>query len=131
MRAHYLLSVIVGAALVTGIATPAKAEPKQAFVFFSEWSAAIDQDAAAAIQHAANLAKASTSHKVSVRGYADTTGSDAANKLLSQLRAQVVTDQLVEDGVPATSISQDAMGETPAPVDSLQQSRRVSISVGD
>ena len=131
MRARHLSGFIVVAGLVAGMTVPARAEPKQAFVFFSEWSAVIDQDAATAIQHAANLAKASSSHKVTVRGYADTTGSDAANKLLSQLRAQVVTDQLVEDGVSAGNISQDAMGETPAPADSLQQSRRVSISIGD
>jgi outer membrane protein OmpA-like peptidoglycan-associated protein len=130
MRTPYLCGLIALGFLV-GITNPVNAEPKQAFVFFSEWSAVIDQDAENAIQHAANLAKASTSHKVTVRGYADTTGSAAANKLLSELRAQVVSDQLIEDGVPPAAISQDAMGETPAPADSLQESRRVSISIGD
>jgi outer membrane protein OmpA-like peptidoglycan-associated protein len=131
MRRLYLAGFMMAIALIGGFSSAARAEPKQAFVFFSEWSAFIDQDAIAAIQHAANLAKASSSHKVTVRGYADTTGSETANKYLSQLRSQVVTDQLIEDGVPAASITQDAMGETPSPPDSTQESRRVSITVGE
>ena len=131
MRVRFLSGSVALAVLIGGFSLPAQAEPKQAFVFFSEWSALIDQDATTAIQHAANLAKASTSHKVMVKGFADTTGSEAANKLLSQLRAQVVTDQLIEDGVSANSITQDGMGETPAPPESLQESRRVSITVGE
>ena len=129
MRVRYMSGLVVASFLTGLLVTPAKADPDQAFVFFSQWSALIDQDATNAIQHAANLAKGSANHKVVVKGFADTTGSETANKLLSQLRAQVVADQLIVDGVPAASITQDAMGETPAPEGSKQESRRVSITV--
>ena len=126
MRGKWL--VLAGVFVGSGMALPVRAEPQTTLVFFSEWSGLIDSDATAAIQHAADLAKVG-SHKVHVVGYADTTGSETANKILSQLRSQVVTDTLVADGVSADAITQDAKGETPAPSDSKQESRRVSIVV--
>ena len=104
------------------------AEPVTTLVFFSEWSAAIEPDAETAIQKATDLAKQSSDSKVMVVGYADTTGSDAANKLMSQLRSQVVADKLESDGVPKDHIQQKAEGEVPT-VGEKQESRRVSITV--
>ncbi len=120
---------LAGILLAAGLAAPARAEPQKVLVFFSEWSALIDSDATQAVQHAADIAKQSSGRRVTVVGYTDTTGSQAANKLLAQLRTQQVTDALVADGVSADSITQDAKGETPAPEDSKQESRRVSIAV--
>ena len=89
--------VLLALAIVAAFTGPARAEPRTVVVFFTEWSALIDDPAQSAITQAADLAKADNSPIV-VTGYADTTGSEDANKLLSATRAQVVTDQLVADG---------------------------------
>ena len=120
-----ILAGLLVAAAVTG---QAHAEPQKMVVFFQEWSAALDDDATKVINDAAGIVKADNGKHITVAGYADTTGSEAANKLLSDLRAQVVTDRLVEDGIAADSIRQAGKGETPA--DGFkQESRRVTITV--
>jgi outer membrane protein OmpA-like peptidoglycan-associated protein len=48
---------------------------------------------------------------------------------MSELRAQVVVDQLVTDGVPARSIGQVGHGSVQFALTS-QESRRVEISAG-
>ncbi len=125
MMKRYLLL----AAVLAGLSAPAFAAQETIVVFFDEWSAAIDDPAREAIQRAAEIAKKSDA-VVTVTGYADTTGSVAANKLLSATRAQVVADQLETEGVPAGHIKQVAAGEIPAPGDIKQESRRVGIVIG-
>ena len=121
--------LLLAAVLLAGAAAaPLHAEPTKLTVFFSQWSALIDDDAAKAVQHAADAAKQGD-HKVIVTGYTDTTGSEAANRLLAQLRAQMVADQLAADGVSADSITQKSDADVPSPPDSKQESRRVSIDV--
>jgi outer membrane protein OmpA-like peptidoglycan-associated protein len=98
-------------------------------VFFQQWSAAIDTPAQSVIDAAARAAKANPAARVTVSAYADTTGSAQANVYLTQTRAQVVTDALVQDGVDPTRIAQQPQGATPG-VGGTQESRRVVISVG-
>jgi outer membrane protein OmpA-like peptidoglycan-associated protein len=98
-------------------------------VYFQEWSAAFDDAATATIAKAADYAKKHPGLPVRVAGFADPTGSKQANVLMSELRAQVVVDQLVEDGVPARSIGQVGRGSVQFALTS-QESRRVEISVG-
>ncbi len=129
MRAPHFSILATGLLLTGMIASPVRAEPQTALVFFTEWSAGFDQDAKETVQHVADIAKAGKDHKITITGFADTTGSETANKLLSQLRAQVVADKLVEDGVSADIITQKAAGETPAPDGSKQESRRTTIVV--
>ena len=69
------------------------AAPATTVVFFSEWSARIDEAARRAIDAAAERAKQDGAKELTVTGYADTTGSKEANALLSATRAQVVTDR--------------------------------------
>ena len=97
-------------------------------VFFSPWSAMLGDDALSALQHASDAAKAG-SGPVVVTGYADPTGSAEANRRLSRLRAQVVRDQMVLDGVVPARISLDANGATKFAQNSLE-SRRVDVTVG-
>ncbi len=125
-----VLAGLLIAAAIAGQAQAAQqdAGPQKMVVFFEEWSAALDSDAANVINHAAEVAKSAQGKHVTVTGYADTTGSEAANRLLSDLRAQVVTDKLVEDGVPADAIKQAGKGEVASDV-YKQESRRVGISV--
>jgi len=110
-------------------ADAADAAPTQKLVvYFQQWSAAFDDAALAAIQKAADYVKAHPDLTVRVNGFADPTGSKQANILMSEVRAQVVVDQLVADGVPPRSIRQKGHGSVQFALTS-QESRRVEISV--
>jgi len=108
-------------------ADPAPAQ--KVVVYFQLWSAAFDDAALASIAKAADYAKQHPNLPIQVAGFADPTGSKQANILMSELRAQVVVDQLVEDGVPARRIGQVGRGSVQFALTS-QESRRVEISVG-
>ena len=103
--------------------------PHKVVVFFQEWSAAIDPAAASAIGAAAQWAKDHPDAAIKVTGYADPTGSAAANDYMSRTRAQVVADQLVTDGVDRDRIVLGAQGATDFTLTS-QESRRVEIAIG-
>jgi cytochrome c oxidase subunit 2 len=98
-------------------------------VCFQEWSAALDEPAQGAIANAATWAKAHPTTTAQVVGSADPTGSRAANILLSELRAQVVVDQLATDGVDTQRIVRTATVSIQFALTS-QESRRVTISFG-
>ncbi len=97
-------------------------------VFFAEKSAALEPNDADIIAHAADLAKASPSAPVVVRGWTDSGGSPQADVLLSQQRARRVADALIADGVPPARISRQGRGQTHD--DPGVESRRVEIRVG-
>lgn len=97
-------------------------------VFFQEWSAKLDDAALSVIDKAAANAKAHPSATLHVEGFADPTGSRAANALLTDLRAQVVMDQLQTDGVPLAHIRGRGRGSVQFALTS-QESRRVEISI--
>ncbi len=98
-------------------------------VFFQEWSAKLDDAALAVIGQVAANAKAHPGIVAHVEGFADPTGSRKANALLTDLRAQVVMDQLQTDGVPPTLILGRGRGSVHFALSS-QESRRVEISLG-
>jgi outer membrane protein OmpA-like peptidoglycan-associated protein len=98
-------------------------------VFFPEWSAQLDAAATGVVGGAADWARRHTDGAVTVTGFADLQGSARANQDISALRAQVVIDALVADGVPAARIRKRAVGSV-APALGSQQSRRVEIAIG-
>ncbi len=98
-------------------------------IYFSSWSALIEPAAQQAVAAAAAAAKQNSAAPVTVTGYASTVGSVAANTLLSQLRAQIVYDELIADGVSASRIIMSATGATSFLVEPVE-SRRVVIQVG-
>ena len=98
-------------------------------VFFQEWSAAVDEPAQAVIRQVSEWVKSHPGEKARVDGFADPAGSRAANILLSDLRAQVVIDQLVSDGVDPQRIVRRGHGPVQFALSS-QESRRVEISIG-
>lgn len=103
--------------------------PAQKFVvFFQEWSAAIDDNAQAVISNAAAWVKTHPENVAHVNGFADPTGSREANILLSELRAQVVVDQVQTDGVDAKRVQQRGHGSVQFALIS-QEGRRVEISI--
>jgi outer membrane protein OmpA-like peptidoglycan-associated protein len=124
------LVAVMSVALHGARTEAADAAAAQTFVvYFQEWSAAFDDSALGAIAKAADYAKAHPGAPVHVAGFADPTGSKQANVLMSELRAQVVLDQLVTDGVPARSIGQVGHGSVQFALSS-QESRRVEVTVG-
>jgi outer membrane protein OmpA-like peptidoglycan-associated protein len=124
-----LFVVLTSAALHGATATAADAPAQRFVIFFQEWSAAFDDPALGAISQAAAYAQAHPGSHVHVVGFADPTGSKQANVLMSELRAQVVSDQLVLDGVPARRIEQVGRGSVQFALTG-QESRRVEIAVG-
>jgi len=98
-------------------------------VFFQEWSAKLDDAAVAVIGQAAASAKAHPGALAHVEGFADPTGSKKANALLTDLRAQVVMDQLQTDGVPVSRIVGRGHGSVRFALTS-QEGRRVEITIG-
>jgi len=112
---------------VAGCSYPAPDPNARRFVvFFQQWSAALDDPALAAIQAAVDDYRLQSGERLLVIGFADPTGSRAANDYLSQLRAQVVADQLFADGVPPANVTIQGRGETRYKLSS-QESRRVEI----
>jgi len=112
-----------------GGARAADAPSQKYVVFFQEWSAALDDSAQSVITQAAGYVKAHPDNVVHVSGFADPTGSKQANVLMSDLRAQVVVDQLQSDGVDPKRIRQRGHGSVQFALSS-QESRRVEISIG-
>jgi outer membrane protein OmpA-like peptidoglycan-associated protein len=112
------------------VVSQASAADRNFVVFFQEWSAAFDKPAAAVIADAAKTAAASQTAPIVVTGYADAIGSGRANELVSELRAQLVVDALVDAGVPAVRIQQKAVGGVGFSL-SPQESRRVTVSIGE
>jgi len=124
--------IVLGLA-VLALAVPAQgraAEPAHTTVYFSSWSALIDKPAQSAIDSMAATAKARPAAHLALTGYASTVGSAAANTLLARLRAQIVLDALVADGVPADRITLRSVGATNFVLDPIE-SRRVEITLGE
>ncbi|HTI82226.1 MAG TPA: OmpA family protein [Acetobacteraceae bacterium] len=124
-RLGLLLLLLCAATTSTCAADP----PAQKFVvFFQDWSAALDSNAQAVIGNAASWVKTHPGNVAHVNGFADPTGSKVANALLSELRAQVVVDQLQADGVGPSQIEQKGHGSVQYALTG-QESRRVEISI--
>jgi outer membrane protein OmpA-like peptidoglycan-associated protein len=124
-RLGLLLLLLCAATTSTCAADP----PVQKFVvFFQDWSAALDNNAQTVIGNAASWVKAHPGNIAHVNGFADPTGSREANTLLSELRAQVVVDQLQSDGISPGQIQQTGHGSVQFALTS-QESRRVEISI--
>lgn len=98
----------------------------RALVFFQTWSADLDESALRSIRSVATVARLHPNYQIWVEGYADLTGSVAANKLISETRAQVVADTLLKEGVSAGQIRQLSFGQVGTAQHS-QESRRVVL----
>jgi outer membrane protein OmpA-like peptidoglycan-associated protein len=98
-------------------------------VFFQESSAQIMNSAEGVVVDAANWAKRHPDMPVIVASYADRYGSQKANADFTRLRAQVVLDGLVANGVLAYRIERREIGSVNFQSES-QESRRVEITIG-
>jgi outer membrane protein OmpA-like peptidoglycan-associated protein len=103
-------------------------------VLFASGSSTVQTPERATIQQAAMAYKSRAGASVTLTGHTDTTGNAGYNQVLSQRRVDAVTAGLVAAGVPASSISGSASGETNTPVAtgdqvSDQKNRSVEITV--
>jgi len=101
-------------------------------VFFDWDRSNLSAQAQSTIQQAAQAYKSRGSARVTATGHTDTSGSEAYNMALSLRRANTVKDALVQNGVPAQSISVVGRGEASPLVatgDGVRepQNRRVEI----
>lgn len=96
-------------------------------VFYTPFSANLDTEATRLVAEAAKAALAEPSRRVMVLGYADQAGSPESNRTLTKLRAEVVRDTLVVDGVPASRITLQPKGAQGG--DPGVESRRVEIEL--
>lgn len=129
MRPLPIRPLLALAVLLAGAPVGHAAGLPHVVVFFQSWSANLDDAATHAIQTAADWAKQHPQDTVTVLGFASPVGSNAANQDLSRLRAQIVSDTLVADGVPVERIQRRALGPLPDANDE-QEARRVEIALG-
>lgn len=98
-------------------------------VFFTPFSADLDDGAKSVIAEASQAAQTASGHRIVVAGYADRAagGSPAVNQTLSKLRTQVVADGLAAQGVDRGRIVLRPKGSVGG--DPGVESRRVAIEI--
>jgi len=90
---------------------PGAAEPGTFLVFFETNQASLTPDGARVVAEAAEAYRETGAARVVVTGHTDTTGSAAYNLELSERRADLVANELISQGVPATEITTVGRGE--------------------
>jgi outer membrane protein OmpA-like peptidoglycan-associated protein len=103
-------------------------------VFFPLGSTMLGDQDKTALAAAAQVYKTKPNATVTVTGFTDTVGSPALNMQLSQARANAVKNILVQNGIPAGSITTSASGETGLLVPTAEQAnearnRRVVVVI--
>jgi outer membrane protein OmpA-like peptidoglycan-associated protein len=132
-RRHALAALLLAApAAMLGLAAcqnaPAQA-PMRSVVFFTEDSAALDENGEAIVRGVAEAARARPDARVAVLGFAGPAGDRRFNQALSDARARRVADQLVAAGVDRRRIEVRARG--PVAFEMMPtESRRVEIVLG-
>lgn len=101
---------------------------------FASGSSDIPADNKAILDQAATLLNKVTSVKLNVGGHTDSTGNAAANKALSQRRAQAVVDYLKSKGVDASKLVAEGHGsDQPVAENTTEEgrfkNRRIEFSV--
>jgi hypothetical protein len=117
------------------IAQPGMESPGRYLVTFALDEATLTEQNRQVIAQAAEYYRQGGTPQVTVTGYTDTSGSAAHNLELSQRRAEVVADELVREGVPATDIVTIGRGEEDLRVPTADgvreaRNRRAEIIVG-
>jgi outer membrane protein OmpA-like peptidoglycan-associated protein len=96
-------------------------------VFFTQWSAMLDQDALTVINAAATWAQENPSMPVVLAEYLDPAGPQAIADL-SRLRAQLIEDKLTAAGIGRERITREKRGIDEG-AGMTQESQRVDIIV--
>ena len=102
--------------------------PPKSVIFFTSISAELDRGARGVLDGFTEDAQAHPNLPILVEGYADSTIGAAANRTLSELRAQVVSDALVQRGIDHRRIT--LRPRSPNGTEPGLQSRRVELELG-
>lgn len=89
-----------------------ESEPISEVVYFDFDVATPKADGSAAIQRIIDSLSGKRPSNVLVEGHADRAGSEAYNQRLSEQRAANVARALIDGGVPATVVTEEAFGES-------------------
>lgn len=122
-----------GAALALALAgaacapTAASSPGASFIVFYTPFSGNLGPDATAVVADATKAALAAPGRRVYVLGYADSIGTPETNRTLTRLRAEVVRDTMVANGIPASRITLQPKGAQGG--DPGVESRRVEIEL--
>ena len=113
---------------------PVSEGPREFIVFFGFNKSNLTAQAQQVVAEAASAAKKYGSASIKLVGHADRSGSDGYNVRLSQRRADAVKGALISQGVPGSSISTSAKGESDPLVPTADgvrepQNRRVHINL--
>ena len=105
-------------------------------IFFEFDSATPQQDAVETVQYVVENAPACNWRAFTVVGHTDRAGSNAYNEGLSLRRAEAVANLMASRGIPAASISTEALGEASPRVPTADgvrelQNRRVEIRISE
>jgi outer membrane protein OmpA-like peptidoglycan-associated protein len=117
------------------IAQPGTESPGRYLVTFHLDQATLTEQNRQVIAQAAEYYRQGGTPQITVSGYTDTSGSAAHNLELSERRAEVVAEELVREGVPATNIVTIGRGEEDLRVPTADgvreaRNRRAEIIVG-
>ncbi len=126
-RAALFGAVLGGMAACAPAAQPVTPETPAYVVFFTPFSADLDDGAKSVITEASQAAQSMPGRRVIVAGYADRIGAAATNQTLTKLRAQIVADGLVNKGVDRGRIVLQPKGSVGG--DPGVESRRVMIEL--
>lgn len=96
-------------------------------VYFASGSTAVDPDGMDVIARVKRNAELLQPTRILVTGYTDRHGTADENKKLAEERARSVAKALIQQGVPAASITVDSWGET-VKSEILDENRRVEIT---
>ena len=80
-------------------------------VNFDNDSAVVKKDSMQEINKYANFLTTYTNYSAKIIGYTDSRGAASYNQKLSQRRAEAVKETLIEEGVSASQLSSEGMGE--------------------
>lgn len=103
-------------------------------VVFNSGSSALNKTSYTQLDSIAGVLKANPSMKIEIGGYTDNSGSDNANKVLSESRAKAVYDYLASKGINASAISYKGYGSLNPIADNITEAgkiknRRVEIKI--
>lgn len=103
-------------------------------ILFNTGSSSLKPAAQTSIKQMADIMKKYPENVLTIKGYTDSTGSDAVNEPLSEKRAEAVKSYLVANGMPGSTISTIGRGEADPIGDNnsdggRQLNRRVEVEV--
>lgn len=96
-------------------------------VYFASGSTSVDPDGMDVLVKIKRNAELLQPKRILIVGYTDRFGSAEENKALAEKRAREVAKALIQQGVPAASITVDSWGETVGS-ENIDENRRVEIT---